>query len=548
LIVATVGGPLIAAYSTGAITIPSGDDWDYSRVALHWAASGHLRLLGWEATGLIGHLLWGVAFATVFGPSLASLYWATALAAAVGLVAAYVVFRAVVDAQKALFATAAFAAFPTYPLLAATYMSDCTALALQLVCLALASTGLASRGSRRAVLLTLSLGAGVLGVTVRELGLAAVAAVVVGYAVVRRREDESIAPAVWVGLVCAGLVAAFTVWRATLHGAPVLSASKHLHLGKDVLMASQLFFALALSLLPASIVKATTLRLRHMSRTDLGVCIAVMAIGGVTVWFGNKTLLLGNYISPTGALADNVLSGVRPSVLGLLPWAPLTLCGLAGGMLLAVIITRTFGRPPDRVRWLTTATRSPLEIMLVVYGATTLGLILLRLGSGARVFDRYLWGATIAASGLLLARGPRHLPKQALTGGLAAIAVFALLSVVLVWNADSFNTARWKAGVSVSRLRVAADRTDAGFEWLGWHYRRRLGEKVPLIASPPRQWYFKLFPRATNCITVAASRLPQPYLSLLEVRRYSWLFGLGRGQLWIYQNRHSCPSITRSGR
>jgi hypothetical protein len=72
-----VGGAVAVAYATGAMGIPYGDDWSYSRTVVHLYDAGNLELSGWESMSLIGHLLWGLPFVAVFGKSPAVLDWCT---------------------------------------------------------------------------------------------------------------------------------------------------------------------------------------------------------------------------------------------------------------------------------------------------------------------------------------------------------------------------------------------------------------------------------------------------------------------------------------
>ena len=95
--------------------IPHNDDWAYSRIALDLAEHGELNLVGWNQMNLVGHLVWALPFVALLGASLETLHIAQAVAAALGLVAVYLLVRRFASVGFALITTAAVAAFPATP-------------------------------------------------------------------------------------------------------------------------------------------------------------------------------------------------------------------------------------------------------------------------------------------------------------------------------------------------------------------------------------------------------------------------------------------------
>lgn len=155
VVTVVVGASLLSSALTGSLDIPHNDDWAYSRVALDLARTGELRLVGWTPSSLIGHVLWAQPFLSLFGTTLRVLHFAQAVAAAVGLLCSFVVMRRLLRFRDALLGTVIIAAFPGYALLSTSYMTDTTAFAAQMVCLA---TGLAALDRPRPrVLLVVSL-------------------------------------------------------------------------------------------------------------------------------------------------------------------------------------------------------------------------------------------------------------------------------------------------------------------------------------------------------------------------------------------------------
>src|SRR5690242_16565208 len=183
VVAAGVGVPLIVTLSTGAFGLPHVDDWAYFRTDATLFHTGHVQLVGLGPMTLVGHLLWGLPFLAILGTSVAAVHWAGTVASAIGLWAAYVLFRRFVPKPFALFGTAVLAAWPVFAGLSTTFMTDNTALAAQLVCLALGVTALDRTGPTRTRMLAGSLAAGFLGFAIREPSIAAPLAVLAGHAV-----------------------------------------------------------------------------------------------------------------------------------------------------------------------------------------------------------------------------------------------------------------------------------------------------------------------------------------------------------------------------
>src|SRR3954465_11728160 len=134
LVALGVGVPVALAYATGAMQIPRVDDWAFAQIARDLYSTGQFRLIGWGEMTMIGHELWGVPFIALFGGSITALHWAGAAAAALGVAGTFVLYRRFVTRPAALIGAATIAALPTFALLSATYMTDLTSYAGEILC------------------------------------------------------------------------------------------------------------------------------------------------------------------------------------------------------------------------------------------------------------------------------------------------------------------------------------------------------------------------------------------------------------------------------
>ena len=70
---------------------------------------------------------------------------------------------------------------------------------------------------------------------------------------------------------------------------------------------------------------------------------------------------------------------------------------------------------------------------------------------------------------------------------------------------NTSSAARWEAGKAAVARGTAATAVDAGFEWMGWHYPRIVGDGTgPRLWRDPATWYNVLkFPSAGNCVLMS---------------------------------------------
>jgi hypothetical protein len=164
------------------------------------------------------------------------------------------------------------------------------------------------------------------------------------------------------------------------------------------------------------------------------------------------------------------------------------------------------------------------------------------------LFDRYLW-PIVPTLAILFLHVPTdlevvpearvggdapQLSSQAVSGAVIAGAVLAGVAIVYLVNAHAFDVGRWRAGETLQRLGIPADRIDAGYEWMGYHARVRA--TVPTAAAGPTS-YRDLWPEFQLCGLV--SSIPQPAGSGDLVGTVTYELNLVAGPaetLYLYRN------------
>jgi hypothetical protein len=547
-----VGIPALSAYATGAIDIPHNDDWAYSRIALGLADDGHIHLVGWNQPSLIGHLIWAQPFLALFGHSLAVLHVAQSLAAAAGLVFAYLVAREFVSCELSLLATALLAAFPGYALLAPTYMTDTTAFTAQMGCLLFGLRAL-RRGRGGDGLLVASLLLGVYGFTIREIALAAPLGVLAGrYAAVRDRKDR----AVTIGAVLALLAfaAAFFIWRHSLPGDEKSWLLGDASYYERVEQVARAYFTLAFAVSPLFLVALRFPLRSALSRTSLAVGAGVLVLGAITIVRGGGaplTLFSGNSLTRVGAV-DVTLPG-RPVLFSRPVWGVMTFVALLAGVVLAILLTRICQRALSGARRTRDAGRSrgrseerAAVVVLTLYAGLTITVLMLRAAAGTSgLYDRYLWGIGLVLVVLLGSTWADAPSRRSLLLVFAGTAVLATVSLAVAFEEQASSAERWNAGEVVVSNGEPSTSVDAGFEWMGWYYPYVVGSyDGPARWRQPASWYNVLeFPASANCTLMSYSPRRERWLQLVRTRSYRPFVLFGRRTLYVYRNPPACDDL-----
>jgi hypothetical protein len=482
----------------------------------------------------------------IFGPSLEVLHWSTAVAAAIGLLATFAVLRRFLSPGRALFGTAVIAILPAYGILATSYMTDITAFAAEMVCLALGLAALEAEGKRRWVLLVASLALGLFGFAVREIAIAAPVAVLAGHLTAARRRGASLHHMFWPPTVLIACAAVFLAWRRGVagDGTPDELAGTSL---QSIVVLGRGYFTLALGLLPALVLGAAAIWRERLKPTAVAATGAAVALAALVVLRHVRhddpvELPLGDYFGRSWELASPVpLASSPPVFLPGVVWAMIDAFALAAGVLLAVLLVRA-GRAalePSRWRYVDSAL-----LVLVLFGLLYASLLVYTAVQGGPLYERHFLPLTVPLVVLPL-RAMRA--RRAARVQVVIIAALASLTVVTVVHAIAFRGAEWDAGERAVADGTAVRDVDAGFAWVGYHARGRVRKGPP---SPrwkePRPFYANLFPGAGNCLSTSAVALSVPQHGLLRIHEFRWIPGLRKRKIWVYRNREACRAARQS--
>ncbi len=529
----------------GAVGIPRTDDWAFGRVAFDWARTGHVRLVGWGQMSLIGLVAWAQPWIHVFGAHRWVLDLAGALLVAAGLVAAHRLARTVLRDREATIAVLCVVACPGFVRDATTFMTDGPALALSTVCLLAGVHAARADGPVGRRRLLVALGFGFWAFTVRELAIAAPAAVL-AVELVRGRVGR--ATVIAYGAALGGACAAFYLWRHGLPGQQPYWGFPPLFVVIELVVNA--VFSLALGIAPALAITAPRWwrpRARTARLVGMGV---VGALALVPIWYarwswdGGYKWLLGDYLDPRGINGNKLAAGSRPIVLPhAISW-PITALAIAsavaaGGLIAEHVALRRASRA---------GAHHPATRILVVHLLLAAAVLTIASARNAVLYDRYLWPLVLSGAILVLHGQRDHEPTPASPRSLRAgrwivVAVVAVVSVVLTANSDAFDGARWRLGTRAVAQGNAAPTVDAGFEWVGAHATAAADAKS---SAPPSNRYrtswASMFPSPTICTVVSAAPLIDSRLTLVGTSQWHPLLVLGSARLYTYATHEpGCP-------
>lgn len=198
---------------------PLNDDWSYAHSVQWLLAEGRIRLSPWVGMNLVPQTLAGGAIVSLFGFSFETLRHLTQAVAVSAMVAAYFWFRTVrLEPSCALIATVTLVAFPAWPVLANSYMTDLYGLALALPAATFFCAAL--RDPRRSMLLAAT-AFSVAGVLERQVVLVIPFAFMVAWCWTRRSWDiRSLAIGAAPFLIAAASAVAYHAYLALGPGVP----------------------------------------------------------------------------------------------------------------------------------------------------------------------------------------------------------------------------------------------------------------------------------------------------------------------------------------
>jgi len=449
---------------------PLNDDWAYAHSVQWLLAEGRIRLSDWVGMNLVPQTLAGGLVVRVAGFSFEALRHLTQVVALFVMAAAYFWFRAArLEPGSALVATAALVAFPAWPVLANSYMTDLYGLALALPAATLFLKEL-EQPSRNGIVAATVLS--VVGVLERQVILVIPFAFMVAWLWTRRALDR--------GTIVRGVApfAAVVVVEAAFHAYLVLGPglpSGHLLHGRVVSMSLQALRNEG-GVVPWILANFATLP-AYLGFFSIGWLAwwgmsGAKAIHKVAVIVGGAAIAAAafglGWFPPyrAGYIID--AAGIGPLLLydSLRGLAPLDRS--AGILWRAIALPTAFATAALIVMllsWVVALARrgrsaDPAPIFVLVVVAANVGPFLV-----TDYFDRYLlyvlpflfvlwarWGAPATA------RWPQALAAAWIVGAIA-------LSAVATRDYFSWNRARWDAISMAERLGANPDAIDGGYEY-----------------------------------------------------------------------------------
>jgi hypothetical protein len=528
---AVAWGTLIIAFPPGQQDFPLIDDWAFANGAMLFAQGKGIHYGNWASMPQLGIWIWAAPFLWIFGHSFFALRLATIALSWLGLFAFYDLLRqAQVRASRAALAAAALAFNPLFFLLQGTFMTDVPTL-----CLALIALALYGRSFRRRASLTSPSGSGVgsdgsplpspLGRGVGGEGtpfstwLWLAGACLFGILATISRQNMLAVPVVAAILLCREqrLRASTACWISVM--LPVVAGGftyvwfngrQDIVPVHTVLLPPDRVLMLPYTLLLLAGISASPLLLLYPGiaswKTFSGVMI-LLAANAAYWWSLDPSLSdMGDLFpyTPSGTLLTAwgpfaSTWGTFPLFMGTWLRVILTVLGcLTGAVLIArVLALRAF----------------PLLSPLVLFSLLQVPFLLI----APDIWDRYL--LVLIPSFLALAVWPEvsaewNRRPSALQGvaALAALFVFAVLSVCLMHDWLAWNSARWELGRRALEHVGPLD-IEGGLEWDGWYDLQLSGE------GHRRSWE-ELFGRTVQKGPMAPHRLtlPQTHIWFPAVR------------------------------
>jgi 4-amino-4-deoxy-L-arabinose transferase-like glycosyltransferase len=502
------------------LRVPRNDSWSYSRIAEVLHESGHYELLRYGRMTLVGHIGWAQPFLSVFDNREVAGNVAGIVACTIAFCCFYLLARRFVSRARALVVLGLLAVFPGLAATVPTFMTEPTALACTAVSLLLALGALRAEAGRARTLLVAAVVVAVAGFSVREFGIAVLAAVVA--AVFLRRTDlrrSALVTGAAGGLACGAIY----LWHAQLGF--LEPTELRFDPGESVPQLIRAVCTLGLGMLPLTLVPALALlrrarRERHLT-VALGAGVAIAGLAVLTSVRGvasSHSLLATNMFTRYGVSSQGNAVGRRPIVLPDLLWGAINLAAAVGAVLLALVVAELLYQ---RVR-------GQLEggdwVLLELFALGHLAVVLTFGLLGPLFEERYFWPAVVPIA-LLVSRVQEPVGvRVGRAAAWAAAGALALAGVLIAADSAEYDGARWVAAERLVAEGVDPQDIDAGLEWVGAHATgpRSLASGEVDSLHP---YYGFFFPRR-RCWTVSNEPLDSASHELVGTATY-------RSQLWL---------------
>ncbi len=515
---------LTIAFTSGNLGIPHNDAWSHSRIAVNYATTGEIQLLGWNRSALVGQIF----VLGVFGKSIVLQQIFVSLLSMLGLFAIYRILLEALGTNKAGIATLLITIWPGYALLTTSFMADMPMFSGIFMCLAIANHAL-KKDSKWLYMFSLVIG--LWAFTIREQALAAPVAILL-VAIFKRKELVVISQRILTIsiLVFIAVLATFVAWRIQL---PNSDGADFTFRDNGVLVAFggivRGWFNLALIIgIPVLFgnrlnLKSARIRLSVLTTSLLG--IAALIYSGINNFF------LPNYLNIFGPYAEAL-----PPTAPLFPeylWLALIVIAIVLGSLSAPIV------------FVNLRTVNPLVTTftaLTLIG--TIGQFLTMQG----VFDRYFIVFLPFLLSITLRGNLTSLLKQGnrISSALriSVVTFIAAISMALSLHSWSFDIARWNLASQLVSANIPADRINAGLEWQGYNSKQGVvnAEVIP-------SWGFDYLFNADSCRVISSLDLDQVVYSrdisawdFVSEHSYPTYLYVGSSNLYVFDtNSAGCP-------
>ncbi len=469
---------------------PLNDDWSYALTVRHMLDTGAFRPLGWTATTLLGHTLWGAAFCLVFGYSFEVLRAATLVASLGGLICFAIMLRGLGCQRRVAIVAAASLGFnPLFFSLAQTYMTDApfmsaAAIATLFFCRYLQA--------RRAGDMALGLIFALLALSIRQLGLYLPLAMLATLLLERRRDRRGIAFSAAGLLLGVGLFVGLERWLAVHDAIPAAYHLPYEWLGKtlssvDIFidrvqrnMRGALLY-LGWFVAPVLVLRVPAIVRLYWRRVWTRVMLWGAFAAGVA---GCKVMIAFHHMMP---VANNIIhaSGVGPIVLSGWPghpklptlplafWILTTIVAMMGAVFLLLYIAALVPSLAAGLRRREARPAASIRTFLLIGCAAYLCPFMV---SG--YFDRYLLPSAFMLLALVAmpdglgheARLSRSWQRSSRVPQLCSLMLLLAMGAYAVAGTHdymSWNRARWSLFDRLTSQGVPPTRIDGGLEYNG---------------------------------------------------------------------------------
>lgn len=534
---------VLTAFAVGAIVVPTlaplavSDDWIYSRAVQRLVEDHVLRVPDLATSTLVGQVLWGAAFAKVFGFSLGVMRVSTLVVTAVGAVALYGLCTEMGATRRMAALGAGIHLFnPLSLALAYSFMTDAHFTAWVIVALYWYVRGL-RRASGLAVLAGSA--AASMAFLVRQQGALLPVCVAIYLTVAHWRRWGLVirraTQAAWLPLLVAIV---YLVWVTQVNGVPVTQNLfiEDIRRGGvagllQLLWRVPFIAVMTIGLLVGPIVIAlrrptdgfASPRWRPDAVAFSGACLLVISCFAVFFIEGREFPYAGQFFSSSG-IGPTDLLGMRERLWGDVVGLTITGLALIGGVAWMVFSARAVRRwLGPRVRG--AAVAPPLLVVIVLIGQA-LGALLpsfhfLFVGQPVFTLDRYLLPLLPLAIAVLAAVVPASRLRFPLAW--AGVAVVGILSLAGTRDFITEQSVVWSTADALHRVGVPKTKIDAGPGWDGWHLSDGTFFEHPSRTLQAPWWVAWYAPATDSTYAVTFIQRPRPGLALHRIEWRAWL-------------------------